>query len=106
MSVSALEIYNEQLLDLSTSDRNTALSLMQQHHCHPDGRRESVAILNLTEHEMKSADELTDFIEQCIKKRIVSETKMNSRCRKSSVLHLTVLLCIDLPDRMSCLVLP
>ena len=78
--VSALEIYNEQLLDLSREERGRPLSMAQRHWQGSGGRPETATnVLGLQELEMKSSEELLAFLEECTHRRKTSETQMNGR---------------------------
>ena len=80
LTVSALEIYNEQLLDLSQEEKDRPLSMAQRHWQRSDGGHEiTTRVLGLQELEMKSSEELVAFLEECIHRRKTSETQMNGR---------------------------
>ena len=80
LSVSALEVYNEDLLDLSTPDRSKPLSLVTDKRQQASGQEEIITrVVGLQEHDVKTVNQLLAFLRACVSRRVTSETHMNRK---------------------------
>ncbi|GMH43780.1 hypothetical protein BSKO_11714 [Bryopsis sp. KO-2023] len=80
ISATSLEIYNEELVDLSPYKTNTKLKIQER--ALPQGGT-ATEVVGLAERQVKSDEELFQFFDECMTQRSVGSTKMNERSSRS-----------------------
>eukprot|EP00051_Salpingoeca_urceolata_P013505 m.169638 g.169638 ORF g.169638 m.169638 type:complete len:618 (+) comp17810_c4_seq1:92-1945(+) len=88
VTVSALEIYNEQLRDLTRMDTDYALHMRE-------APGKGVFVQNLSEVEVSSVDEVSQLLQNAIDSRAIGSTNMNEESSRS---HLVFMLTLSQDD--------